>query len=407
MNVKKSATCLVIFCLPPLASLLFADSARAQLKDLALPPKAHLNPDPAFTWSVIAPANAEHRRNSVASMIQRKDGSVMIAYDDYGPAKPGERAAHDFFPSKIVSRISPDGGKTWSDLRVLMEPKPGDFTIQAPGLLKLASGEILLTFVRVYQGIETGVELDPGVTKSTMALYRSKDDGETFVEEKPVWQRVGELRYQGGAPWNLQLKSGRILLAFHAAARQYGARYTIGVAVSDDDGRTWKVLNKRVVLSDGQGVEPSVAELADGSLLMAMRTEKNTQKKIYLSRSTDGGETWSRAVPSGLKNPSSVTCLKRIPGTKDLLIVFNNSDVCTKHGRTPMSAALSSDGGRTWRIVGDIVFGKGIELGPAGVIFPSKDTVLLAFTWIIPPDTRTRVPIGAVVIDREWFYRKS
>ena len=400
MKLTYRPVVVVALLLATSGCLLAARQASAQVKDLSLPPKKHLNPDPAFTWSVIAPANAEHRRNSVASMIQLDDGSVMIAYDDYGPAKKGEKAAHDFFPSKIVSRISPDGGKTWSDLRVLMEPKPGDFTIQAPGLLKLASGDVLLTFVRVYRGMETGKDWDPGVTRSTMALYRSTDDGKTFIEEKPIWERVKELRFQGGAPWSLQLKSGRIVLAFQAAARQYGARYTIGVAVSDDDGRTWKVLDRRVTMSDGYGVEPSVAELADGSLLMSIRTR---QKQIYLSRSTDQGETWSKPLPSGLRHPASITKLIRIPGSKDLLIVFNNSEI---GDRTPMTAALSSDGGHTWRIVGDIAFGKGIEIGPADIIFPSKDKVLLAFSWTIPPWARVRIPTCAVVIDREWFYRK-
>ena len=399
MRGKKRTILLVGLCLLPMAGL-FADRALGQVKDLALPPKEHLNSDPAFTYSVIAPANAEHRRNSVASMIQRDDGSVMIAYDDYGSAQKGEKAAHDFFPSKIVSRISRDGGKAWSDLRVLLEPKPDDYTIQAPGLLKLASGDVLLTSVRVYKGMETGVDWDPGVTSSTMALYRSTDDGKTFVEEKPIWQRVKELRYQGGAPWNIQLASGRILVPFMSSARQYHEKYSIGVALSDDDGHTWKVLENR--LPDGL-YEPSVAELGDGSLLMSLRTNR---KQLCLSRSTDGGETWSEAAPSGLKNPDSIARMVRIPDTDDLLIIFNDSDIRTKAGRTPMTAAVSSDGGKTWRIVGDVVFGQGVEVGPADIIFPSRDRVLLAFSWTAPPAARVRIPTGAAVIDREWFYRK-
>jgi len=390
---------LAVCCFLVALELPLPDRASAQVMDLDLPSEEHLNHDPAFTYSSLAPANAQHRRNSVASMIQLEDGSVMIAYDDYGAAKPGERAAHDFFASKIVSRLSRDGGKTWSEQRVLLEPKADDFTIQAPGLLKLASGDILLTCVRVYKGMETGKDWDPGVTSSTMALYRSTDGGKTFGEEPPIWKRVPVLRYQGGAPWNIQLKSGRILLSYQSAARQYGAKYTIGIAVSDDNGRTWRVLDNRVALSDGYGVEPCIAELADGSLMMSIRTGRG---QIYLSRSTDGGETWSEPVPSGLNHPASITKLVRVPETNDLLMFFNN----TPPGRrTPFTAALSRDGGRTWKIVGDIVHGENIEVGVADVIFPSKDKVLVAFSWTTPPWARQRIPTCAAMIDREWFYR--
>jgi sialidase-1 len=286
-----------------------------------------------------------------------------------------------------------------------LEPKPDDFTTQAPGLLKLASGDILLTCVRVYKGMETGKDWDPGVTSSAMALCRSTDGGKTFVEEPPIWKRAPVLRYQGGAPWNIQLKSGRVLLSYHSAARQYGAPYTIGVAFSDDDGHIWKVLDNRVALSDGYGVEPCIAELADGSLMMSIRTRRS---QIYLSRSTDQGETWSEPVPSGLTHPASITRLIRIPGTEDLLMFFNN----TPPGkRAPFTAALSRDGGRTWRIVGNIVHADksaprgGIEVGVADVIFRSDNKVLVAFSWTMPPWARQRIPTCAAVIDGEWFYR--
>jgi hypothetical protein len=66
---------------------------------------------------------------------------------------------------------------------------------------------------------------------------------------------------------------------------------------------------------------------------------------------------------------------------------------------------VSSDGGRTWRIVGNILQGQNIESGVADVIFPSPDTVLVTFSWTTPPWARQRIPICAAVIDREWFYR--
>lgn len=375
----------------------------AQTKDLGLPPAAHLNPDPAISYHIVAEANAQHRRNSVGSMVLLDDGRIMFVHDDYGPERSDEGAAHDFFPSKIVSQTSADGGKTWSRPRILAEPGRGDFTIQAPGVLKLASGDLLLTFVRVYKGMDTGKDWDPGVTSSTMAVYRSTDGGKTFTEEKPIWDRAPALRFQGGAPWNLQLASGRILVPYMSAPRQYTDDYSVGVALSDDGGQTWSVLDDRVKLAAGYGVEPSVVELSGGELLMSLRTNL---KKVYFSRSTDGGRTWSDAVASELKNPELGTCLLRIPETDDLLIIFDDSDVQTKAGRTPMSVAISSDNGRTWRTVGNLVHGEGIEVGVDAALFLPDGTLLVAFDWTAPPGARLRIPLCVAVIDRRWLYRE-
>ncbi len=334
MRIIPAITCCSL--LWALAGVPFAPSAWAQSEDLGLPPAAHLNPDPAISYHIVAEANAQHRRNSVGSMVLLDDGRVMLVHDDYGPERSGEGAAHDFFPSRIVSQTSADGGKT-------------------------------------------------------------------FTEEKPIWDRAPALRFQGGAPWNLQLASGRILVPYMSAPRQYTDDYSVGVALSDDGGQTWSVLDDRVKLAAGYGVEPSVVELRGGELLMSLRTNL---KKVYFSRSTDGGRTWSDAVASELKNPELGTCLLRVPGTDDLLIIFDDSDIQTKAGRTPMSVAVSSDNGRAWRTVGNLVHGEGIEVGVDAALFLPDGTLLVAFDWTAPPGARLRIPLCVAVIERRWLYRE-
>jgi sialidase-1 len=102
-------------------------------------------------------------------------------------------------------------------------------------------------------------------------------------------------------------------------------------------------------------MEPSVAELEDGELVRSLRTQLGGP---YLCRSRDGGEIWSTPQPSGLEGPESCACLRRIPGTNDLLLLWNHSPYLPKGdhfgARTPLTTAVSADGGRTWRIVGDL-----------------------------------------------------
>jgi hypothetical protein len=124
---------------------------------------------------------------------------------------------------------------------------------------------------------------------------------------------------------------------------------------SDDEGATWK--NARTwwpmpILSHSGLQEPGVVELADGSLFSWSRTDQGRQ---YGFRSSDDGLTWSAPEPTELMSPESPASIKRLPNSSALLAVYNDHSgrfpYPTAHGsktRTPLVAAVSFDGGRTW-----------------------------------------------------------
>jgi hypothetical protein len=152
-----------------------------------------------------------------------------------------------------------------------------------------------------------------------------------------------------------QLKSGRIVIpaAWHRPmeGKEFNYRATPRCFLSDDDGKTWRA--GKGIVDPPQGgksglQEPLVVELKDNRLLMLCRTDLGSQYRCY---SDDGGETWSAAQPSEIKSPLSPASLKRIPTTGDLLLVWNdhsNIDESLKAKRTPLSAAISRDDGKTW-----------------------------------------------------------
>ena len=100
--------------------------------------------------------------------------------------------------------------------------------------------------------------------------------------------------------------------------------------------------------------EPGLVELKDGRVLMFIRTQMGSQ---YLSRSSDGGDTWSEPKPSNIASPLSPATIKRIPRTGDLLMAWNDhsdADASMRAGetsggkRTPLTVAISRDEGQTW-----------------------------------------------------------
>ena len=354
---------------------------------------ARLARDPAIHHAVIEQAGPEMPRADTASVAELADGRLMVVYHKY---EPGDHAGQDRGFCRIWSKDSADGGRTWRNPRMLVDVAPGDMNVQAPALLNLRSGELLMVCLRAH-----------GSSSSTMCLFRSPDGGETFVEEPPIWTRSQGQWLQGGASSLVQLRAGRLLLPYHGGSgSQSRQKNTVWCYVSDDAGRSWRRPEGKVDLPKRGAMEASVAELSDGTLVMSLRTQLGGP---YLSRSSDGGETWSAAEPCGLGSGESCTCLRRIPGTDDLLLLFNNSRYIPEghhhYGeRTPLSAAVSGDGGRSWRLVGNLAEGADHEYTNLDCTFTTAGTAVITFMHAAPAWNRERISLRAAVVERAWLY---
>jgi predicted neuraminidase len=94
-------------------------------------------------------------------------------------------------------------------------------------------------------------------------------------------------------------------------------------------------------------IQPAVAEVAPGRLIAYSRRGggygPTSDGWLVRAESTDGGWTWTPGRDSAFPNPNAaVDFLKLKSG--NLLLVYNDSMV----GRTPLVAALSTDGDRTY-----------------------------------------------------------
>ncbi len=344
--------------------------------------------------TVIEAANAKTPRSDTASVIEFADGRLMVAYHKY---EKGKHSGHDQGMCRIWSKISKDGGETWEQPRMLVDVAPGDMNVQAPGLVHLKSGRLLLNCLRAHKSGGS----------STMCVYSSDDEGKSFSALDPVWQRSKGQLLQGGASSLVQLDSGRLLLPLHGGSgNQWKQKNSAWCFLSDDKGKSWQ-RSTAIDLPKRGAMEASVAELADGGLLMSLRTQLGGP---YLSRSTDGGKTWSKAVFSGLEGGESCTCLRRIPGTKDVVLFWNNSRFDKKHHhfgeRTPLTAAISSDNGKSWRIIGNIADDPKAEYTNLDCFFTSKGNAVLTYMYAKPAWNRKQISLKAALIQREWFGKK-
>ena len=359
---------------------------------------------PDLVYAAIQSSGPENPRNDTASVAHLDNGHLMAVWHKY---RATERGTSDFGRADIATKISRDGGRTWETERILLKAAPEDNNVQAPALRKLRNGDLLLIALRGHRG----------GTSSTMALYRSRDDGQTFVPERPIWERSAGQWLQGGSSSVLELHSGRLLLPFHGGSGHQGPQHNVaGCFFSDDEGGTWRRSPHTIDLPMRGAMEASVAELPDGELVMSLRTQLGA---VFLTRSVDGGETWSLPQTTGLRSPESSTCLRCIPGTGDLLLFWNDSLYDPAHHhfglRTPLGVAFSGDKGHTWVKLGNLAHQDDFNFTNLGCDFISDDVTIVTYCVYGPNRTCDNGRSGwanpeifdlhSVALTKSWIYR--
>jgi sialidase-1 len=341
-------------------------------------------------YADIYKATPDHPRNDTANMLELRDGSLMVGCHRY---YANERGITDFGLARIYAKVSRDGGASWDGDRMVIDSEPGDLNVQAPGLCRTRRGDILLNCNRAHAANST-----------TMLVFRSTDEGQTFHELSRVWQRTTGQWLQGGASGIVVLESGRLVMPFHYGTGTQGGQHNrASCFLSDDDGATWRQATGVIDLPMRGAMEASVAEHPDGFLAMSLRTQLGS---VFLSTSRDAGETWTPAQVTGLKAPESCSCLRRIPGTRQLVLFWNDSEYLPSYDhygkRTPLTAAISGDGGAIWQRVGDIESGDG-EFTNLNCTFLANGNAAVTYFRSAGQLRRKMIDCCSALIDRQWF----
>ena len=198
-------------------------------------------------------------------------------------AKPEEAAANsgmieayshlpaDKLDGSSLLRISEDYGVTWSDsIRM---------PISAPhGPNKCADGSL------IYLGLEYCSRGE--LPYKCIALYKSFDSGYTWnkisIIDPPDWLTEDEFLDE---PHVIELPTGRLVGAFRIEGHK--PSFTIGIAISDDSGKTWS----DVVSTGVSGSPPHLMLHSSGALICSFgRREPPYSERAIVSY--DGGKSW-------------------------------------------------------------------------------------------------------------------
>ena len=217
-----------------------------------------------------------------------------------------------------ATRISRDGGKSWSQpRRIYHGPKPG--TPKNGLLLKTHGGTIVLVYSD-WDTYRSGWDDAQGVPKPDIRLdvwaIRSLDGGKTWVDRHKIFDG-----YCGALIDIIQTANGHIVVPIQPMLRDPG-RHATYTAVSADQGKSWKKSN--LIDLGGYGhhdgaMEATLEELRDGRLWMLLRT---TWDRFWEAYSDDHGFSWRVLRPSNIEASSSPGYLLRLASGR-LALVWN------------------------------------------------------------------------------------
>ena len=287
----------------------------------------------------------EHRTAFIARLAKPDRGVVAVhdfAGEQYAPERDLRITASDPIPigvgttprmrrfpdgSVVCSNFrSTDGGDTWSPCVHLLEGAAPEVATQVDPA-KWSQQQDPDTLVldakcsRVGEGTFRGRlcrSLDGWLTREVVDVTIHLEQGADLVDEGNVETGPGNIRGNN----IVGLPDGTLLVAMYGSLRQdvvwfdlrmFGGylkypqhwprqyKYRSWLMRSEDGGLSWHFHGTIAALpelgDEGFG-EPNIALLADGSLMALLRNGGGDFAPLWMSRSWDGGRTWSYPVPT-------------------------------------------------------------------------------------------------------------
>lgn len=305
-----------------------------------------------------------HKRYRIPAIIGPVKG-VLLAF-----AEGRVHGAADFGDINIVMKRSNDKGRTWGEMKVLVDYDSLQAGNPAPVVdltdPEYPGGRIFL-FYNTGNNHEGEVRKGKGLRE--VWYITSTDGGETWSPpvnittqvHRPNQPRVNAA-YNFSEDWRsyantpghaMQFQSGKFkgrifVAANHSAGDpQPGFRdYAAHGYYTDDHGKTFHLGGSVNVPGSN---ESTAAELSDGRLMMNIRNQRKDTLQRLVAISSTGGATWDTAYfDPNLPDPvceGSILMVGKKAG-KGILAFCNAAD---QNHRDNLTLRISYDEGRTWQ----------------------------------------------------------
>ena len=246
------------------------------------------------------------------SSIAASDNNVYIAYPRLDE-------------NKLMLAISRDQGKTWPVENIKIVDGSGD-SKGGRNTSIIADGEsIYIVYNGAYNGRGNG---------KSLKFTKSKNHGNNWKTSE-----IDGPECSVGLFTSMALNEGSLYVS-------YAAKYDLRLAVSQDSGATWKIINKIDTTQKRSQIGSTSISIINGNICIAYMNKN--QPKFAISR--DKGLTWKISFLSGAKqNKKRKDRAKKNVGIKlssiqnKLLLSYYNIE------EKKLVFLKSSDSGKTWK----------------------------------------------------------
>ena len=332
-------------------------------------------PDYKFVYhpALLLRAAGQDRVNTyrIPGLITTGKGTLIAVYDNrYNNSKDLQEDID------IGMSRSTDGGQSWQPMKVIMDK--GEFGGRSQRLN--GTGDPCVLYDQKTNTIWVAALWMSGAAPDQMLWWASKpgmkpeetgqfilvkstDDGLTWSQPITITSQIKNPEWQlllQGPGRGITTTDG--ILVFPAQFKADlgtksldGGQYTCHstIVYSKDQGKTWQIGTG----AKSNTTEAQVVELADGSLMLNMRDDRNRTDKgetngRAVATTTDLGKTWTRHTSSNSALPESncqgsIICADlEINGKMQQVLFFSNPD--SKTERSQMTIKASLDSGLTW-----------------------------------------------------------
>jgi sialidase-1 len=248
----------------------------------------------------------------------------------------------------IVLRRSFDNGKSWDDMRVILDD--GIDTVGNPApVLDRDTGKIWLLITRNLASGPENLIVDGKAPRTVWVTY-STDDGETWADlkeitidvKKPTWTW-----YATGPCHGIQLKNGRLVIPcdhVDGTTHDYSVSAYSHVIYSDDHGQTWQIGG----IGQHGTNECVVVETMNNALYLNSRNYIGDKRRAY-AWSYDNGETftdfgWDNKLIEPICQGSMIRFTDEINNDKNRILFSNPASI----NREKMTIRISYDECKSW-----------------------------------------------------------
>ena len=282
---------------------------------------------------------------------------------------------------------STDGGQTWEPIRPIMDmgeyggkPQKENGCSDPNILVDPKTGRIFVSAVWTHgkpgthqwkgKGSEPGHDIHQS---SQFMIITSDDDGETWSEPENWTARLKNEEWYlfAPAPGNgIALEDGTLVIPTQGRDAE-GLPFSC-ITWSKDHGKTWTVSEA----ARRDTTECAVVQLADGSLMLNMRDNRNRKDKSAtngraVSITRDLGKTWTTHSSDRGALPEPVCMASLISHEKQLL--FSNPN--HRAQRQDITIQTSFDQGKTWPEQHRVLLDSGRCKGYSSLVMVDRDTV--------------------------------